>query len=259
MTVPPVVLLLFIRCQPPHWQPSQQLKRSIRGTWGLVEVMSLSIWRVTAKGTPIRYHFHTKLYPPILQTNSHILSIEATSQEESDAKSQPGSKSEEPSGESQHTEHIEELKKSGSYFAIDNEEENESSDVEDNDFNDEHDASVLFTCAQKDKQKVDEHSIECSIIVDLPAEHWQPSPAIPTPTTHHQLFKQSLFHKGNNVFTHLNYKSRTLDAQAQFHNLDLNLISRSQSTTTGGDVSGGEGSGGGFSIVGANLVVEVVE
>ncbi|KAL2514950.1 hypothetical protein Fot_28921 [Forsythia ovata] len=61
--------------------------------------------------------------PPIPKTILHILCTEATDKDESDegtgsdneTKSQPDSESEEPSGESQHTEHIEEQQKSGRF------------------------------------------------------------------------------------------------------------------------------------------------
>ncbi|KAL2493655.1 hypothetical protein Fot_37412 [Forsythia ovata] len=94
--------------------------------------------------------------PSIPQTVPHVLCTEATSMGESDegtgshggTGSQPGSEFEEPPGESQHTEHIEELQKSGSNFAIEDEEEKESRDDEDNVYNDEHDASVRFTHAK---------------------------------------------------------------------------------------------------------------
>ncbi|KAL2494157.1 hypothetical protein Fot_37914 [Forsythia ovata] len=129
----------------------------------------LRLFLLTSK--PLRF---SCLWPPVRRTPSlplpnqalilqslklspHVLRIEATSKGKSDegtgadgrTESQPGSKFEELSSESQHTEHIEEPHKSGSDFAIEDEEEKESSADEDNVFSGEHDASVHFTHAQK--------------------------------------------------------------------------------------------------------------
>ncbi|KAL2545350.1 hypothetical protein Fot_14583 [Forsythia ovata] len=100
-------------------------------------------------------------------------------------------------------------------FADENEEEKKSTNEEDDNLSAEETVFVVLSRAKKGKQKVD----ECSNVADLPVEHQniiQPSD-IPTSATHPQLFEQSLLHKGNHVFTPLNYKFGTLDAQAQFH------------------------------------------
>ncbi|KAL2494153.1 Uncharacterized protein Fot_37910 [Forsythia ovata] len=97
----------------------------------------------------------SRLWPPVRCTHSLSLSHQALTLQslklshimgfDGGTESKLDIKSEEPSGESQHIEHIKEPPKSGSDFAIEDEEVNESSDDEDNIFSDEHDASICFT------------------------------------------------------------------------------------------------------------------
>ncbi|KAL2538550.1 hypothetical protein Fot_19941 [Forsythia ovata] len=137
--------------------------------------------------------------------------------------SQSGSESEDSLMESPQTEHLEEeQQKLGSDFADENdEEEKESTNEEEDNLSVEETILVRLSRAHMGKQKIDERSN----VADRPTEHQNighPSSDVPTSATHPQLFEQNLLCKGDRVFTHLNYKFGTLDAQAQFHKLISN-------------------------------------